>query len=51
MTTLKKFGFCQKIQQYDVMLTSDNVTLSIKLSPDVANDKYVTLCNFGFLKL
>ena len=28
-------------------MTSDYVIVSIKLRPDVANNGYITLCNFG----
>ena len=28
-------------------MTSDNVILSIKLYPEISNDEYIILCNFG----
>ena len=37
-----EFGFCQKIQQYDVKITLNYVTVSI-----TGNDEYIILCKFG----
>ena len=38
---------CQKIQQYDVIMTSDYPTVSIKLLPEVGGDEYIIVCHFG----
>ena len=43
----EKFGFCQSIQQYDVIMTSDDVIMSIKSCPEVGNDEKIILCGFG----
>ena len=47
MSNLKEFGFCQKIQQYDVTMTSDYVIVSIKLYPEGGNDDYINVRNFS----
>ena len=39
---MSEFGFCQKIQQYDVKITFKYVTVSI-----IGNDEYIILCKFG----
>ena len=44
-------GFCQLIQQYDVITASNYVIMSIKLCFDVGNDKDISLYNFGGLIL
>ena len=44
-------GFCQLIQQYDVIMTLNYVIMSIKLCLDVENDKGISLYNFGGLIL
>ena len=36
---LVEFGFCQKIQQYDLKITFNYVTVSI-----IGNDEYIILC-------
>lgn len=42
-----EFGFCQYIQQYDVIMTSNFVIISVKLCLNVGNNDYITVCNFG----
>ena len=37
----------KKIQQYDVIMTSDYAILSIKLRPEVGDDEYIIVCYFG----
>ena len=36
-----------KFLQYDALMTSDYFSVSIKLCPEVGNDKYIVLCNIG----
>ena len=45
--TLRESWILPYIQQYDVIMTSENVILSIKLYPEVGNCEYIILCNFG----
>ena len=42
-----KFGFCQQIQQYDVITTLDYVIVSSKRCSEVENNEYIIVCNFG----
>ena len=42
-----EFEFCQCIQQYDVIMTSNYVIVSVKLCLKVGNNDYIILCNFG----
>ena len=44
---MKFCRFCQKIQLYDVIVTSDYVIREIKLCSEVLNDEYIILSNFG----
>ena len=46
MCALRESWILSNIEQYDVIMTSDNVILSIKLYPEVGHDEYI-LCNFG----
>ena len=46
MSTLKKIWILDT-GKYDVIMTSDNVIRSIKLSPKVRDDEYVIVCNLG----
>ena len=43
---IDEFGFCQKIQQYEVIMTSNYVIVSIMICLDVGNYEYIILCNF-----
>ena len=47
MSNLKEFVFCQKIQQYDVIMTSDYVIVAIKLYPEGGKDDYINVRNFS----
>ena len=42
-----QFAFRWKIQQFDNIMTSNDVNLSIKLWLDVGNNEYIILCYFG----
>ena len=42
-----ELGFCQQIQQYDIIMTSNCVIVPIKLCLVVGNDERFLLCNFG----
>lgn len=46
MSTLKKIWILDT-EKYDVIMTSDNVIRSIKLSPEVRDDEYIIVCNLG----
>ena len=46
MSTLKKIWILDT-GKYDVIMKSDNVIRSIKLSPKVRDDEYVIVCNLG----
>ena len=46
---LTEIGICKNIPQYDVQMTSNYVSLLIKLSLNVGNDDYIILCNFDGL--
>ena len=46
MSTLKKIWNLDT-GKYDVIMTSDNVIRSIKLSPEVRDDEYIIVCNLG----
>ena len=46
MSTLKK-TWILVTEKYDVIMTSDNVIRSIKLSPEVRDDEYIIVCNLG----
>ena len=46
MSTLKKIWILDT-GKYDVIMTSDNVIRSIKLSPKVRDDEYVIVYNLG----
>ena len=46
MSTLKKIWILDT-GKHDVIMTSDNVIRSIKLSPKVRDDEYVIVCNLG----
>ena len=43
---IDEFGFCQKIQHYEVIMTSNYVIVSIMICLDVGNDEYIILYNF-----
>ena len=43
---IDEFGLCQKIQHYDVIMTSNYVIVSVMICLDVGNDEYIILCNF-----
>ena len=42
------FDFANRFQQYDIIMTSDYVIMSIKLYPEVGNDEYIIVCNLQF---
>ena len=43
-----QFAFCQKIRQYDVIMTSNSVNMSIKVSSEMLEKKgNIILCYFG----
>ena len=35
------------IQQYDVVVARDYVIVSIELCPELENDEFIIVCNFG----
>ena len=43
---IDEFGFCQKIQHYEVIMTSNYVIVSIMICLDAGNDEYIILYNF-----
>ena len=43
---INEFGFCQKIQHYEVIMTPNYVIVSIMICLDVENYEYIILCNF-----
>ena len=41
---LMQFAFCQKIRQYDVIMTSNSVNMSIKVSSEMLEKKSTLFC-------